>query len=472
MAASRRGRREVDDAVEERCRDRRASRSARSHRPSRSRGRGRLVARQVGRDCAELVASAEAGRIPARLVRGGRVGADRRESAAACRPLLEAHGSDARAEVGSDSRDVDVRRRRRRRRSPGRSPTTVGAVLSTREVRSGARAVEAAEVGGDGTEVVCPSPTLLVSKSAENGALVSVAICVHVPGTRRAALEDDLSGIGLGGRVQRDGARQSSRRDRRASASAGCRRRPCEIAEVVERPALSRTTTSGRRRPRPRSVESQLASYGAVVSVEIVMKEPEPLGPDEELDRGHARRSGRAPRPRSRPSRSRARRPAGRSARRSAARCRCEPSPSGAARRCPRCRSSGTRSCARRRSSGRPGPGSRSTVPPWKEPPSTRYCVEAMPESASAGVSVTVTGELLPAGGRVVGRRRERRVDPHRRRAERLDVARVVGRAVLDRVHAVVRVVGRGRDRDRRAALEGAAVDAVDWSRRRPSPSR
>ena len=32
-------------------------------------------------------------------------------------------------------------------------------------------------------------------------------------------------------------------------------------------------------------------------------------------------------------------------------------------------------------------------VPVWKEPPSTRYCVEAMPESASDGVSVTVTAE-------------------------------------------------------------------------------
>ena len=32
-------------------------------------------------------------------------------------------------------------------------------------------------------------------------------------------------------------------------------------------------------------------------------------------------------------------------------------------------------------------------VPLWNAPPSTRYCVEAMPDSASAGVRVTATSE-------------------------------------------------------------------------------
>ena len=45
------------------------------------------------------------------------------------------------------------------------------------------------------------------------------------------------------------------------------------------------------------------------------------------------------------------------------------------------------------------GAGIRTDVPFWKEPPSTRYSVEAMPERASFAVRVTVTAELRqPAG--------------------------------------------------------------------------
>ena len=58
---------------------------------------------------------------------------------------------------------------------------TVGAVLSTREVRSALVPSKPPTSVATARRSYCPSPTLLVSKSAENGALVSVATCVQVP---------------------------------------------------------------------------------------------------------------------------------------------------------------------------------------------------------------------------------------------------------------------------------------------------
>src|SRR5690242_9063088 len=75
-------------------------------------------------------------------------------------------------------------------------------------------------------------------------------------------------------------------------------------------------------------------------------------------------------------------------------------------------------------------------------------------------------GAVVPEPVVVVGRARVLGVDPDRRRVvRRLDVVGVVGRPVLDRVQAVVGVVGRGRDGDvgvvGRDRLDGAAVDRV-----------
>src|SRR2546421_483532 len=49
------------------------------------------------------------------------------------------------------------------------------------------------------------------------------------------------------------------------------------------------------------------------------------------------------------------------------------------------------------------GAGTEIEVPLWKEPPSIRYCVEATPESASAGVSVTVTGAVASTFASALG---------------------------------------------------------------------
>src|SRR5207248_6849394 len=57
--------------------------------------------------------------------------------------------------------------------------STVGAVLSTRELWSGLVPVKPATSVATARNSYCPSATVLVSKSAENGADVSTPICVQ-----------------------------------------------------------------------------------------------------------------------------------------------------------------------------------------------------------------------------------------------------------------------------------------------------
>src|SRR5207237_7747726 len=107
----------------------------------------------VHRHGAELVVAAEPGRIPARLVRIGRVGPDRCEGAAARGPLLEADGADSGAEIQRGGGEMDVRSADDRAawriadRGCGR-----GVVDERRPER--AQTVEAGAGGRDRTEVV------------------------------------------------------------------------------------------------------------------------------------------------------------------------------------------------------------------------------------------------------------------------------------------------------------------------------
>ena len=251
------------------------------------RGPGRRIAGKVGRHRSELVASAQAGCIPARLVRGGRVGCDRREGAATCGPPLEAHGADARAEIGRGRSDMDVRTgddgtvRRVAHRDCRRG------VVDARGAQS-ARAVEAAEVGGDGAEVVLPvADAARIEVGRERRARVG---CDLRPGpcTHRAALEDDLSRIGLGRRIQRDGARQVrarivKRRRRRVVDDHRANRGGHREAGVVDDDDLELGIALG---------GAGRVPVDGVRGCRVGRDRDErgrAVGPDEELDRGHSR---------------------------------------------------------------------------------------------------------------------------------------------------------------------------------------
>ena len=337
------------------------------------RGPGRLVAGKVGRHCSELVASAEAGGIPARLVRGGRVGADRREGAATCRPLLEAHGADARAEIGSESQRHGRSPRRRRHRSPGRSPRP--SARCCRRARCAARSCRRSRRGrwqrrGGRTARRRRCSCRSRPRTARSCRLRPASRSLHPRGCARrrpARCRPGTPHVSV--TVPARFAPGSS-----SVGAGGLSTTTVRIAEVTERPALSTTTTLRSALPSAAPVESQLASYGAVVSVEIAGERAGAVRPDEELDRGDARRQRRA--------------------------------------------------------------------------------AEARDRDRAVDVRA-----VRGSGQRAA---RQLRVDANRRRLEGLDVAGVVGRAVLDRVRRR-RSSGRPGPESEidGAALERAAVDAV-----------
>ena len=237
----------------------------------------------------------------------------------------------------------------------------------------------------------------MVSKLAAYGAVRSVAIWVHVPAPSRLRSKTTwaVSGADAAVRLIEPATFAPGSANETAGGLSTITLRRADVSELV---AASMTTTLSSALPSAALEESQLAWYGAVVSVEIDVKLGAPLGrtknSTEVTPDGTslaAAVTGTTPLTR-RPSVGVVTEPVGSVvSMRTVAECRSSVLPALSAERYSIVWAPSFEWSA--------GAGIRTDVPFWKRPPSTRYSVEAMPESASLAVSVTVTADVRqPAG--------------------------------------------------------------------------